>query len=304
MRLVDIGYHLPEQVLTNEMLQEEVPEYNVKRAASKIGVTRRHVADGESILFMALKAAQQVVDRHDLSLIDYVILCTQSSEYHLPNLACILQERLGLRTDIGALDINLGCSGYVYGLSLANGLLFSNQANQVLLVTSEAYTQHIAKEDAGNRMIFGDGATATLVSYSLPHPSFVFGTDGRGAENLIVPRYGTLTMNGAEIFAFTIQEVPKAVREVVSRYNLELDAVDYFIFHQANHYMLDHLRRTLKIPQEKFYNDIRYTGNTVSSSIPLALRDCMERRVVSVGDKVLLCGFGVGYSWAATILEV
>lgn len=278
---------------------------------------------------MAIKACEALFEEIDKQEIDYLLLCTQSPEYYLPTTACILQDKLGLRTEIGALDFNLGCSGFVYGLSIAKGLLAGAIATNVLLVTSETYTKHIHPMDKGNRSIFGDGATATLIEVSdIPNiHSFALGTDGRGWENLIIPNGGLrsrfcptasdwtdesgvirndnmLYMNGPEIFNFTIEAVPKLVQTVLDKNRITMDDLNYVIFHQANQYMLQYLQDIIGIPQEKFYINMLETGNTVSSTIPLALKDALKNGVIKAGDRVLLAGFGVGYSYGATIVTI
>ena len=325
-----IEYFLPSNILTNEDLYKEFSNYEPSQIESKIGIRNRHiVSENETALDLAFDACEKVLKEYDRSKIDFLILCTQSPEYILPTTACILQDRLGLRTDIGAFDFNLGCSGFVYGLAISKGLISSGVANNILLVTSETYTRHINPKDYANKSIFGDGAAAVILEKSDEEHilKFVLGTDGKGMNNLIIPNGGArnkyneneeaeaddsgnyrtkndLYMNGPEIFNFTIKAIPPLVTKTLEKNNLKLEDIDYFIFHQANKYMLDYLRKKIKIPIEKFYNNMQETGNTVSATIPIALKDCLENGTVKEGDKVLLCGFGVGYSWGATILKI
>ena len=172
-----ISYYLPEQVVTNEDLVSEFPEWSVEKVAANVGVNVRHVAAvGETAGDMAEKAAKKLFEEYSIDSkdIDFLLLCTQSSDYYLPSTACVLQYRLGLRTDIGAFDYNLGCSGCVYGLAIAKGLIVSGIAKNVLLLTSETYNKYLHPSDKGNRSIFGDGAAACLVStcllYTSPSP--------------------------------------------------------------------------------------------------------------------------------------
>jgi 3-oxoacyl-[acyl-carrier-protein] synthase-3 len=278
---------------------------------------------------MAGKACERLFDNFDRSIIDFVLLCTQSPDYFLPTSACILQDRLGLRTEIGALDFNLGCSGYVYGLSLAKGLLSASIAENVLLVVSETYSKHIHPQDKGNRSIFGDAASATLISKDMLSKihEFALGTDGRGWNNLIIhngamrnrPQQKAmdwtdengvlrnddmLYMNGPEIFNFTIEAVPVLINQVLQKNKTSLDDIDFVIFHQANQYMLQYLRELIGVDENKFYVDMAETGNTVSATIPIALEKCLKEGRVKPGDRVLLAGFGVGYSYGATIITI
>lgn len=339
-----ISYYLPEKVLTNEELVAEFPEWTVEKIAQKVGVDQRHIAaDNETAADMAVKAAENLfsqfpeISRED---VDFVILCTQSPDYFLPTSACIIQTRLGLRTDIGAFDFNLGCSGYVYGLAMAKGLIAGGIASNVLLLTAETYSKHLHPRDKGNRTIFGDGATATIVSTEgfAKIGEFALGTDGRGVNNLIVRSGGArqaekvgdlsfdengnpvssdfLFMNGSEIFSFTQRNVPKVVKEVLAKNHLEMDDISAFIMHQANSYMLEFLRKKMKIEADKYIVDMADTGNTVSNSIPLVLArhflaekqesrspEVAMNRITNNPFNILLCGFGVGYSWGATILH-
>lgn len=323
-----ISYYLPETVLSNEELNSVHPEWGVDKIETKTGIKNRHIAaEDEYCSDMALKAAEQVFkENQDISKqeIDFILYCTQSPDYFLPTTACILQDRLGIPVNCGALDFNLGCSGYVYGLGLAKGLICSGMAKNVLLITSETYSKYISKSDKSNKTIFGDGASATIVSISGRGliKEFSFGTDGKGANNLIVKegarRFPLITvdqstanrietnkpclyMNGPEIFSFTSSAVPTLITDTLQKNDLLIDDIDLFIFHQANQFMLEHLRKKIGIPKEKFFLFLQDCGNTVSSTIPIALKEAMRQSKAS--GKILLAGFGVGYSWGGTVLE-
>jgi len=328
--ILDIEYYLPEKILTNEQLESLFCDCSAKKIEEKVGVKERHISrDDETALDLAQNAAEKIFFKFDRNLIDFILLCTQSPDYFLPSSACILQDRLGLRTDIGALDYNLGCSGFIYGLSLAKGLITSGIAQNVLLLTSETYSKYIHPKDRSALSIFGDGAAATIIAKSEQENifNFILGTDGKGYKNLIVPNGGmrsrylenaaevtdqsgcirtdnNLFMDGPEIFNFTIENIPKVFHEILKANKVSLDEISYIIFHQANNYMLEYLRKKIKIPKEKFYNSLEKTGNTVSASIPIALCDCLNRQIIKTGDMVLLLGFGVGYSWGGTIIQI
>lgn len=326
-----ISYYLPHRIVSNQELVTDFPEWTIDKIAAKVGVDNRHVAAAdETAADMAVEAAERLFSEHEAigrEEIDFVILCTQSPDYFLPTSACIIQHRLGLRTAIGAFDFNLGCSGYVYGLAVAKGLVMAGIAKNVLLLTSETYNKYLHPRDKGNRTIFGDAATATVVSTEgfAAIGDFSLGTDGSGAENLIV-RTGAsrhkelkndlfydesgnpvssdfLYMNGAEIFSFTQENVPSVVKDTLLKNGLDQSDVDLFIFHQANKYMLNFLRKKLKIPEDSFYCNLSDVGNTVSNSIPIALCEAMKDGTLQGRTKVLLAGFGVGYSWGGCILR-
>lgn len=326
----DISYYLPENVVTNDMLVSDFPEWSVDKIASKIGVNKRHVTvSDETASDLAIKAAEELFKNETVRKedIDFILFCTQSPDYILPTSACIIQDKLGLSTNIGALDFNLGCSGYVYGLSLAKGLVLGGIAKNVLLLTGETYNKHIHPKDKGNRTIFGDAATATVVSTEgiAEIKDFSLGTNGKGAENLIIKTGGCrnpqkandlsfdennapvssdhLYMNGSEIFSFTLDAVPALVKDTLLKNGYDQEEIDLFVFHQANKYMLNFLRKKIKIKEEKFYYCMADYGNTVSSTIPIALKEAIKENNIHPGNKVLIAGFGVGYSWGGTILQ-
>lgn len=323
-----ISYYLPQKVRTNEELVSMFPEWTVKKITKKVGIEERHVSgDGECASDMAVAAAEKMFTEHgiDRNDIDFVLLCTQSPDYFLPSSSCVIQERLGLKTSCGAFDYNLGCSGFVYGLAVAKGLIAAGIAKNVLLLTSETYTKHLHERDKGNMTIFGDAAAATLVSTDgfASIGEFSLGTDGKGRENLIVRTGGMrcpskagdtsydengnpkssdhLFMNGSEIFNFTAEIVPPLVDDVLSKNKLLKENVNLFIFHQANKYILDFLKDMVGVEDDRFYYYFSKVGNTVSSTLPIALWNAYgENRAIG---NVLIAGFGVGYSWGGCILN-
>ena len=324
-KIEKIEIYLPEKVLSNSDLMNEFPEWDTGKIEKKVGIKNRHiVSEKESAFDLALEAGKKVLLDFDREKIDFILYCTQSTTYFLPSSACIIQDLLGLRKDIGALDFNLGCSGFVYGLSIADSLIKSGRASSILLITAETYSKHLHPLDKGNRSIFGDGAAATIISKNENGGigEFVFGTDGSGFNKLIVKdgaflsqsallkyedfQYDTkyLYMNGPDIFNFTMDVVPQLVTDTLIKNNLDFDDVDFFIFHQANKYILEFLRKKIKIPKDKFYINIEETGNTVSATIPIALSQCLEQNLIKEGDSVMLIGFGVGLSWAGCIIEI
>lgn len=325
-----IEYYLPEKEIDNNEINDNFPEWSVDKISAKTGIYTRHIAaQNEFVSDMAIKASNKLFDNNgiDRKSIDFILLCTQSPDYFLPTTACIVQHKLGIPISAGALDFNLGCSGYVYGLALAKGLISAGVARNILLITSEIYSKHIHYKDKSNITIFGDAASATLVCKDgiCEIGDFELGTDGSGAENLIVregairfpnrrhkeivDEFGNITddsclyMNGPEIFSFTSSFVPKLVDNLLSRNYLTVEDIDLYIFHQANKYMLKHLMKKIGIPEERFYFFLEHCGNTVSSTIPIALKNATEDKKLEKGNRVLLAGFGVGYSWAGTLLQ-
>jgi len=326
-----ISYYLPERILTNEELAREFPEWDVDKVYNKVGVRRRHLAAaGETAGDLAEKAARNLFEEYGVapSEVDFLLLCTQSPDHFLPSTACILQDRLGIPTSAGAFDYNLGCSGCIYGMAMAKGLIAAGLATNVLLLTAETYTKYLHSSDKSNKTIFGDGAAACLISKEkglAEIGDFVLGTDGSGAANLML-RSGAarqpektgrfamdddghtnyedyLYMNGSAIFNFTLETVPPLMKSLLSKSGLEKEDVDYYVFHQANKYMLSTIRKVCGLPADKFYVDLEETGNTVSSTILIGLKECLKAGKIAPGMKVMVCGFGVGLSYGGTLLQ-
>lgn len=323
-----ISYYLPEKIITNEQLVEEFPEWSLDKIGKKIGISKRHIAaEDETAGDMAFKAAEKLIVEYQIkkSEIDFVLLCTQSPDFFLPSTSCIIQNRLRLSTKCGAFDYNLGCSGYEYGLAIAKGLIATGVSKNVLLITAETYNKHIHPKDKGNRTIFGDGASASLISTEgfAEIGEFSLGTDGSGYDMLIrktgaMRSYHSkndfhydesgnpvssdyLFMDGKAIFDFTSEVVPQMIEEILSKHHLKKEDVDLFVFHQANKYMINYLRKLIEIPKEKFYIFMDNVGNTVSSTVPIAL--CEARKDGRLRGNIVLAGFGVGLSYGATILK-
>lgn len=326
-----ISYYLPEKVVTNAELLQQFPEWSVDKVAKKVGVFSRHLAaENETAGDMAEKAALKLFEEYNISPkdIDFVMLCTQSPDYFLPSTACVLQHKLGIPTYAGAFDYNLGCSGCVYGLAIAKGLISAGIANNVLLLTAETYNKYLHPSDKSNRSIFGDGAAACLISTDgfAEIGEFSLGTDGSGADKLIVrtgasrcknvtgisevddeghTRYDDyLYMDGGGIFNFTLDAVPAMMKDIIDKNNLSTDNIDYYVFHQANKFMLNTIRKICVIPKDKFFLNLEETGNTVSSTVMIGLKQCLEAGTIKHGMNVMIAGFGVGLSWGGTTLRM
>jgi len=313
-----IEYYLPERVEDNDLLEEENPDWRMSDLVKKTGVLKRYISDkNQTSVDMAVIAAEKIfqngVDRHE---IDFVVLVTQSPDYLLPTSACLIQDKLNLKKECMAFDINLGCSGYIYGPSVCSGLIETGVAKKGLLICSETYTKFIDKSDRTCRPLFGDGAAATLLTACVNDKlgPFTFGTDGSGYDNLILRGSGArvendsnainnLFMEGAKVFMFTMDMVPKSVEGMLKKVDLSIDEIDLFVFHQASKLVIDNITRRLDLPEEKVFRNYQDIGNTVSASIPIALKDAEDKKVLKRGDKVMLTGFGVGFSWGSCLLE-
>lgn len=334
-RIAGIATYLPEQRLDNDALASVFETWSAEKIFEKTGISERRIAaPDETALDLGVAAAERLLAEMDLDRqsIDHLIFCTQAPDYILPTSACIMQHRLGLPKSIGAFDINLGCSGYVYGLSIAAGLIAGGIAKRILFVTADTYSKFIHDEDRSVRTLFGDGASATLIEATAEDDAasigpFAFGTDGGGAEELIVRTGGArhpktaetavgeedvfgnvrsqdnLYMNGAAVMSFTLREVPRLLAAIKEQADLTDDDIDFFVLHQANRFMLDALVKKMKIPADKapyFFEDI---GNTVSSTIPFVLEDLLRTEKIKPGAQAVLLGFGVGLSWGGAVVR-
>jgi 3-oxoacyl-[acyl-carrier-protein] synthase-3 len=326
-----LDYFVPEGVLTNAQLAAEFPEWTAERIEKKLGIVERHIAGPDDCASdLGVAAAKKLFEGGACAPgdIDYLLFCTQSPDYFLPTTACLVQDRLGIPKSAGALDFNLGCSAFVYGLGLAKGLVETEQAKRVLLITAETYSKFMHPKDKGVRTLFGDGAAATLV-VGRPDGAgpgglgpFVYGTDGSGGGALCVRSGGlrsregaehmtaghpfpdrALFMDGGAIFNFTLKVVPESLNALLERSGLGMNDVDLFVFHQANGYMLEFLQKKCNIPDDKFYLCMKPFGNTVSSTIPIALRHAWREGKLKPGSRAMIIGFGVGLSWASGLIE-
>lgn len=328
--ILAIEYVLPEYKLSNEELADMYQVWTAEKISKKTGINERRIAgEKETAVDLGVAAAEKLFDSRiiDREEVDFVLFVTQSPDYILPTSACIIQERLRLSKNCGAFDINLGCSGFIYGLAAAKSLVESGIAGKVLLITAETYSKHINPLDRSTRTIFGDGAAAALIGGGgMKIGSFALGTDGAGRDLLMIPSGGMRTprsketskeknaggnirsgeqlfMDGTGIFEFTIREVPKNVEQILQKEGLTKQEINLFIFHQANKFMLDYLRKTMEIEKDRFYMNFSDIGNTVSATIPIAMKRAMDEKIIGRGQNILLCGFGVGLSWGSTIIK-
>lgn len=330
-RILGIDYVLPGRVVTNAEIARRHPGWHMPLVERQTGVLERHLAaPGETALDLSLSAARSVIARTgvDPAMIDVLLFCTETPDHPMPPNACLLQDRLGLSKRVAALDFTLACSGYVYGLYLARGLIASGAARTVLFVTADTYSTLISPEDRGTYTLFGDGAAATLLAAGERGlGEFLLGTDGGAASCFIVPAGGTrsprtaltgapatdrvgnlksleqIHMDGPAVLAFVVREVPANVRELLANAGRTLADIDLVIFHQASQVAMDNLQRELAIPDAKLFSNIALVGNTVSASLPIALRDAELAGRLKPGYRVLLVSFGVGLSWGSCLLE-
>ena len=333
IRVKGIAVELPTARVDNSELVRQFGTWTEEKIYQKTGIRERRVATTELVSDLATGACERLfADNPAFSRdeVDMLLLCTETPDYYMPATACVVHRRLGLRSDAGALDFNLGCSGFIYGLALAKSLVASGAARTVLLATGDTLSKTVHPMDKSTRTIFGDGVAATLVGRGDSGGEigeFLLGTDGSGAEKLIVPAGGfamprtpetaeertnmwgntrshdNLYMNGPEVLEFTVRTVPGCVAATLGKHGMTMDDVDLFVFHQATRLILEHLRKEMRIPEDRFMVHMETTGNTVSATIPIALAEALRVGRVRSGMRVMLVGFGVGFSWGATVLR-
>ncbi|HYC62675.1 MAG TPA: ketoacyl-ACP synthase III [Thermoanaerobaculia bacterium] len=331
------AWHVPEGELTNDDLARELGDWTAEKIFDKTGIRTRHIAaPDECASDLGVAAAEKLfaLDGCNREDVDYLIFCTQSPDYFMPSSSCVIQDRLGLRKNIAAVDVGQGCSGWVYGLSLAKSLVEAEVAQRVLLITADTHSKVVGPRDRSVRTIFGDGAAATLIGgtghdaqQELVGP-FLFGTDGSACKTILIPAGGyrqpmtdaariaredkggnwrsdaNMYMDGPEVFNFTLNVVPRTVQQLLEKSGMTLEQVDYFIFHQANRFILDRLRAKIGIAPERFCIDMDWCGNTSSSTIPIAFNRAVESGTIRSGMNVMAVAFGVGLSWAAAMIRV
>lgn len=320
VKISAISYHLPETMEGVDTLQRDNPDWDMPKILDKTGIHNRYISSpGETAVDLAFAAGKKLLGNltsHEE--IDLLILVTQSPDYVLPTSACILQDRLGLSKNCMAFDVNLGCSGFVYALSIAGGLIESGVARKGLILCADTYSKYIGKNDRTCRPLFSDGAAATLVESSATDRigPFELGTDGSGYDRLIVKHSGareagqvadscrgSLEMYGSDVFLFTMRVVPTCINKLLVRTGLTFDNIDLIVFHQASKLVIDNLIRTMSLDTSKVFTNFENIGNTVSASIPIALKDADTQGRLKEGDTVMLVGFGVGLSWGAAVIR-
>ena len=320
LKIEEIEYCLPSNIEDLNQLQKDNPNWDIKKIYEKTGVKKRHIASiNETTTSMAIEAANKITNFNiKKKEIEFLIFVTQNSEYQLPTSACIIQDRLGIPTTAMCFDINLGCSGFIYALAVANSFIESKLYNKGLIICSEKYSSFIDKDNRSCRPLFSDGAAAILIDNNKENKfiSFDFGTDGKGYNKLIVPRVdknineteikiekNKLHMSGADVFFFSLTRVPQTIIKNLKKSNLLIKDIDLFIFHQASKYVIDSLSKKLKIKDSKMFNNYNEIGNTVSSTIPIALKNAKDKNLIKNNDLIMMIGFGVGYSWGSCIIK-
>ena len=311
-----IRTYLPNGRLSNDDLCVRNPEWDAQKIEQVTGIRHRHVATvGETAGDMGFNAAELLfrVDGVDRSTIDTLILCTQSPDYFpsVPSTACVLHGRLGLADACAAFDVSLGCSGFTYCVWLAKALIASQSAHRVIVITADSIAQRCDPADMSTVVNFGDGAAACFITAEKTQAvaeigEAVVGTDGSGADKLLIAGGGSrnpdlpalLTMDGPEVFSFTLHTVHRALDKLLCKMNRTRDEIHWYLLHQANRFLVESLGKKLRLPPERVPIDISNIGNTSSASIPFLLERCLEKQLFQSGQLAILAGFGAGWSWA------
>ena len=320
IKISAIEYFLPTKIVDNQYLARSFG-FDIKFIENKLGISERHRANPEeSCVTLANEAVKKLINKHNVSSssIDLLVTVTQNPDFKLPSVSPLLQNSLNLDTRIAGIDLNLGCSGFVYALAVVKGLMATNNFQRALIVTSDPYSKIIYPKDRNTVPLFGDAATVTLIENCKEEyvGAFDFGTDGSGAEALILRSGGSrhpkplddeksnyLFMDGRAIYNFMMKTIPGSVKRCLEANSLTENDIDYYVFHQASEYMLKSLMKRMKITESKMVFALSSCGNTVSSSIPIALNSLMKREL-NYTKRVLLSGFGVGLSWASVIIKI
>jgi 3-oxoacyl-[acyl-carrier-protein] synthase-3 len=275
---------------------------NVKK---KTGINRLYIAsDKEDVFSLSLNACKKTLKNFNKKKIDCIIVVTQTAKNKLPSVSCMLQNELNLKTKIIALDIGLGCSGFVYALATINSFFLSNIASTALLVCSETYSKFLNKKNRTCRTVFSDAAAACIIKKvnTMNNINFTFLSDGSGANDLIEINKN-IEMKGSNIFNFTTKHIPILFNQILKKNKLRKEDIDHYVFHQASKLVIESLSEILKLNKKKIYINYDKIGNTLSSSIPIVLENLKKKKKIKKDQKVMLIGFGVGLSAAATIIN-
>ena len=326
-----IEYYLPENIVTNADLQKENPDWNLEKITEKSGVYQRHIAGkNETAYDLSIKACDKLFQTNDKNNIDGIIYCTQSPDYIMPSNSFLMHKHFGLKDEIFAYDFNHACTGYIYCLAMANAFVKAGMAREILLVNADTYSKYINPKDRSTRVLFGDGAAATIVKKSGRKRGIIdidLGSSGSGYNKFWIPAGGLrlpksdstsvemeddrgnirtqndIEMDGFGVWSFINSVVPKQVDRLLKRNNVTKADIDQYIFHQASLMTLESIMRLMKLNEEQVFINIHNIGNTVSASIPIALKNAIDQDKVNNGSTVILSGFGVGLSYGAILMK-
>ena len=330
-RIAGLTVAVPEQTTSVEQFAGTADFEAIQKISASLGIDQRPTAPQDICASdLCAAAAERLLQRTgwERDSVEILVFLSQTPDYALPATACTLQQRLGLSTGCAAFDVNLGCSGFPYGLWLVSQLISAGQMKRALLLVGDTLSRKVSPQDTATAHLFGDSGTATAIEFdpNAPEMNFVLGTDGRGASHLIAPAGESrqphsvqtqlrvtradgglrsdeeISMNGPEVFSFTLKEVPALAKQTLQQAGWSLEEVDSVVMHQANTFMLNHLGKRLKLPKEKMPLSLREFGNTSCASIPVTMAACLSDSLTTSAQKLMLLGFGVGFSWAGATI--
>ncbi len=271
-----------------------------KKIFNATGINKRFVSGpNEDVITLSIKSAKKIISKQIKKKIGFLLFVSQTSPYKFPSVSCILQEKLGLSKDIFATDINMGCSGYIHALKIANSLNKINNKEYGLIICSDTYTKYISTNNKSCKPIFSDASTSTLLKFTKREflSAFSFGVNGKGYNSLILGNDDKeMFMDGSKIAIFSMNEIPIFIKNFVT--NNKIKKVKYFLLHQASRYVCEKIRLKMGATKDKFLTNYHKFGNTVSSTIPLLLKEAISKKKIKRGDILIACGFGVGLSWS------
>lgn len=301
IKVINTGYYVPEEILTNDDLSKIV-ETSDEWIYPRTGIKRRHICKKEDVLDLAYKASLKAIEGIHKNDIGVIIVASMSSPYNTPSIACMMQKRLDLNSDVFAFDLNAACSGFVYALSVARSLLINSDKRYALVIGAEQLSSLLDWQDRGTCILFGDGAGACVIERSNQLYIDYQGSEGNN-EVLYGFKKDYLRMEGKEVFKFATRVLPLCIEKVLDKACLSLDDIDYFVVHQANKRIIRHVYKKLKVAPEKFYLNVEEYGNTSAASIPLVLGEMNEKGLLKRGMKIICVGFGAGLTYGANLIE-
>ena len=306
-KITAIEYYLPKKRENNKTLKRFNPKIDINRIKEKTGIDNRYISgEKESVIDISIKCSNKIFKKFPKKKINFLILVTQTSPYRIPTTACILQDKMGLKKNTIAFDINLGCSGFIYALRMGSSLIESKQAKNGLIICADTYTKYISKTNTACRPIFSDAAAAIFLSESSKNKigPFELGADGSGADALELPmNTNEIVMNGAKVLTFAMNVVPDNVNSLLKKININKNKINKFIFHQASKYILDNINRILSLKKEQIFENYSKVGNTISASIPIALKDASIKNKLKKDSLIIVAGYGVGLSWGSALIK-
>lgn len=320
--IIGLGTYVPERIMTNFDF-EKIIDTTDEWIRTRTGIEqRRYVTNEQATSDIGAEAAKQALQKAGVLAedIDMILVATTTPDYPVQSTACVIQGLIGAK-NAAAIDINAACSGFVYGLSIAKGLIVSEQNKKILVIGAEVFSKVIDMKDRNTCVLFGDGAAAAVVSEveegygiltqflgaepdvngSLRTPAG--GTREPFSQKVLSERTNFLQMKGQEVFKFAVKALPHAINEVLASGNFKPNEIDMIFPHQANSRIIESASKRVGIPMEKFYINLNKYGNTSSASIGLALGEALDKKLVKKGDVIILAGFGAGLTYGSVILK-